>query len=232
VGPRPELDDFLPYQFSFRRQITGLLYLGALVLGLAGFILGASFVGAEWSSGGMTNLLLWRPRRDAVLAAKLAVVGAGVLALSVVFLSVWIGAFWLLGAVIGSVGGVSAGSVASAALLSLRITALTLFLALAGATLATIGRRTAAAMGAAMAYLLVFEVGTFIVFGLLRSGFSWRLRFSSYAAALIIKRVELPDAGTGQPYTVTWAGALVVLAVVGAALTAAAFAVLRSRDVT
>ena len=35
----------------------------AAILALVGFVIGASFVGAEWSTGGMMNLLLWRPKR-------------------------------------------------------------------------------------------------------------------------------------------------------------------------
>jgi len=49
----------------------------AAVLALVAYIVGASFVGAEWSSGGMMNLLLWRPRRLQVLGTKLAVLRRG-----------------------------------------------------------------------------------------------------------------------------------------------------------
>ena len=40
-------------------------------------MIGASFVGAEWNSGGMMNLLLWRPQRLKVLSTKLAALLAG-----------------------------------------------------------------------------------------------------------------------------------------------------------
>ncbi|HLL67213.1 MAG TPA: ABC transporter permease subunit [Micromonosporaceae bacterium] len=229
-GPQPQVDDYLPYRFSFARQIESLLYFSALVLSLVGFILGASFIGAEWTSGGMTNLLLWRPRREAVLGAKLAVVVAGVAAISVAYLALWVGAFWLLGAAIGSVGATSAGAAASIALFGLRILGLTLFLAVAGAALATLGRRTAAALGIAMAYFVVFELGTLIVSSLLRTGSSGQMRLSTYIAALLTK--QLRQVGQFQNYVVTWPEAIVVLAVLAAALTGAAFAVVRTRDVT
>ena len=61
------------------------------MLALFGFAVGASFVGAEWHSGGMMNLLLWRPRRLALLAQKL-----GALLLSVLASGLALGA--LLGA--------------------------------------------------------------------------------------------------------------------------------------
>lgn len=35
-------------------------------------VIGATAVGAEWSSGGMSTLLVWEPRRDRVYEAKLA----------------------------------------------------------------------------------------------------------------------------------------------------------------
>ena len=62
-GARPTADSLLEFGFSFARQWPQLYTTAAIVLTVAGFVLGASFVGVEWSSGGMLNLLLWAPRR-------------------------------------------------------------------------------------------------------------------------------------------------------------------------
>ena len=54
----------------------------AALLALVAFVIGASFVGAEWNSGGMMNLLLWRPQRLQVLGTKLAALLVGLTALT------------------------------------------------------------------------------------------------------------------------------------------------------
>ena len=68
----------------------------AAVLALVAYIIGASFVGAEWSSGGMMNLLLRRPQRLRVLGTKLAALLVFFTALTVVFSAVWTGVFYLI----------------------------------------------------------------------------------------------------------------------------------------
>lgn len=69
------VEDFLARPpFSLRGMGTG----GAVAFGVAGaalaFLLGATFVGAEWSTRSMVALLFWEPRRGRVMAAKLVVV--------------------------------------------------------------------------------------------------------------------------------------------------------------
>jgi hypothetical protein len=56
---------------SFRVAATEFLFPLSVVIG-------ATAVGAEWSSGGMSNLLVWEPRRDRVFDAKLASVAIAV----------------------------------------------------------------------------------------------------------------------------------------------------------
>ena len=64
------------------------------LLALFGFVVGASFVGAEWSTGGMMNLLVWRPRRVRLLLGKLAALLLGVLRFVVVSGVAWLAALW------------------------------------------------------------------------------------------------------------------------------------------
>ncbi|MFD0741538.1 hypothetical protein ACFQ1L_06145 [Phytohabitans flavus] len=68
-GFAPQRDQFdtswnLPYEFHFRDQFGTFISVFAGILALFGFIVGASYVGAEWHTGAMMNLLLWRPRRS------------------------------------------------------------------------------------------------------------------------------------------------------------------------
>ncbi len=88
---------YLRYQFNFKQEVPVLVLVAAGVLALFGFVVGASFVGAEWNSGGMMNLLLWRPRRVPVLAAKLGTMLLGVLAAAAVYLVLWVSMFWAIG---------------------------------------------------------------------------------------------------------------------------------------
>ena len=72
----------MPYQFDFREEFGAFISIFAGILALFGFVVGASFVGAEWNTGGMMNLLLWRPKRLPVLFTKLAALLSAVLGLS------------------------------------------------------------------------------------------------------------------------------------------------------
>ncbi|HEY7273618.1 MAG TPA: ABC transporter permease, partial [Actinoplanes sp.] len=63
TGPNREDFDpqwYLPSTFDFRKSFGDMVTTLAALLGLVAFVVGASFVGAEWHSGGMMNLLLWR----------------------------------------------------------------------------------------------------------------------------------------------------------------------------
>jgi hypothetical protein len=239
-GPQPAADEFLPYSFSFRQQVEPLLYMAAVMLALFGFVVGASFVGAEWTSGGMTNLLLWRPRRAAVLGAKLAVALAGVAAVVVPYLLVWVFTFWGVGASRGVASLLTTGEAASVTLTGVRVLVLALFGTTLGFTLASIGRHTAMALGAGMSYLIAYELGATIIFAIVGSQYPARFRLSTYVVAWLAKRYEFTDRSftcgpegcfAFQRYTLTWVHAAVAMALVAGALVVAAFLAMRRRDV-
>jgi hypothetical protein len=239
-GPEPGIEAFLPYSFSFRQTIEPLLYTAAAMLVLFGFVVGASFVGAEWTSGGMTNLLLWRPRRAAVLGAKLAVALAGVAAIAVPYLLLWVLTFWAVGATRGVASVLTTGEAASLTLTGVRALVLALFGTVLGFTLASIGRHTAMALGAGMSYLIAYELGITIIFALVGSWYPGRFRLSTYIVAWLAKRYEFAEPSFSctaegcfelQRYTLTWVHAAVAMALVGGALVAGAFLAMRQRDV-
>ena len=89
---QPDARDLEPHQFSFRNESTDLLVVLGALLALFAYAVGASFLGAEWSSGGLTNLLLWRPRRVPLLLGKLGTLLLGVLTVGVVSSVAWLGA--------------------------------------------------------------------------------------------------------------------------------------------
>jgi hypothetical protein len=140
-----------------RNRLEGILYGVSGALAVVGWALGASLVGAEFASRGMTTLLTWETRRARVFAAKtVAAVGAiavfAFLALGLVAAAMW-PALALHGAPLQpddpslwSLGGIVARGVA--------LTAITSAMGLA---IATIGRNTTVALGAGFAYIIVLE---------------------------------------------------------------------------
>jgi len=240
-GPRPTVDMQLDYGFSFRRQWPELYKTAAIVLAVAGFVLGASFVGVEWSSGGMTNLLLWAPRRTTVLGAKLIAACTGVAAISVVYLAVWTAAFVAVAAGSGSVGRMGGGEVVSLLLTGARVVLLALAGTALGFAIASIGRHTSTALGVGIAYLLIYEVGAIILFSLIGTDYSEKFRLSSYVSAWLNKSYSFQaDTSTCRlsgcvpagGFSGSWQqGGLVILGTV-AVLVTAAFATMRRRDTT
>lgn len=239
-GHQPQADDFLDYGFSFKRQWPEIYYTAAIILGLFGFVVGASFIGAEWTSGGMVNLLLWRPQRAHVLGAKLAVTLGGVLGMAVVYLVVWTGAFLGIASISGSIGHFSAAEIGSFLLACVRVVLLGVFGAAIGFALASIGRHTAMALGAGIAYLLVYELGTLLAFAIMNVTYPERFRLSSYVVGWLTKRYtidgnytcnEVDCISTGG-YSIAWGESGLVLGLVAAVLIGGAFLAMRRRDLT
>ncbi len=247
-GPNCELGQppteetwFLPYQFDFRKEMQTFLLVSAGVLALFGFVVGASFVGAEWTSGGMTNLLLWRPRRLVVLAAKLVTMLVGVTLAAVLYVAAWIGAFWLIGTYRGTTGKVTTGVWESLGLTGARAVGLGLAAATVGFAIASLGRHTATALGVGLGYALVVEIGSLIVFGALGLRDPQRYRLSTYVIGWLFKRYELASSGpadctargcTVHTYVVTLGMSSAVLGAVVAVVVLLAFVAMRRRDVT
>jgi ABC-2 type transport system permease protein len=235
-GPRPTQDSLLDYGFSFHRQWPNLYYGAAVLFALAGFVLGASFVGVEWSSGGMASLLLWAPRRGQVLGAKLLAALAGVGLLSIVYLTLWTGAFMVIAAGNGTVSQMSAGEFGSVLLTALRVVVVAMAGTALGFSVASIGRHTSAALGVGITYLLLWEFGSTVVFTVMGTeDYAEPYRLSSWARAWLQKGIQVTEANpaTGvakSTFHASWEqGGLVVL-VVAIAVAAAAFVSMNRRD--
>jgi hypothetical protein len=65
---------------EYRVAVRNGIRIAADLLFSLSVVVGASAVGAEWTSGGMSTLLVWEPRRDRVFETKLASVVIGVFA--------------------------------------------------------------------------------------------------------------------------------------------------------
>ncbi|WP_320065070.1 ABC transporter permease subunit [Micromonospora sp. RTGN7] len=234
----PVATDHLQGVFNFANQARPLLYLLIVFLVLFGFLVGASYIGADLSTGGVVNLLIWRPRRLAVLGAKLGTLLGALTVVSVLGSAVYGGAFWLIGQTAGMPGPTDGGFWPWLGLTWARGVALVLFAATAGFAIATLGRRTAAALGAAMAYAVVWELGLRVVVEVvgMPRGEDWML--STYLDAWLTGEARLADATVCRnvsgycdgSYQLGWESGLAVLLALTGGLTLAAFAAFRRRD--
>ena len=236
---RPEW--YLPETFEFRTDFPQAITGWALILAMVAFIVGASFVGAEWSSGGMTNLLLWRPQRIQVLLAKLGALVTGLVGASVLTGVAWFGTFWLIAMTRGSTEGVTAGVWRSLLLTGLRGVVIVLAAGVVGFALAALGRNTALALGGVIAALLVGQVGLSIALAIAQVEFAEKWLVSTYVLAWLNKKVTLENwtsctqtvTGTCEParLEIVWQQAGVLMAAVVLITLGAALWLMRRRDV-
>ena len=232
---------YLPSTFDFKDSFPDMVTALAAIFALMAFVIGASFVGAEWSSGGMMNLLLWRPQRLKVLSAKLSALLIAITGLTAATLLVWTGFFWMTGKLRGVTEGMTSGAWQSLALTEVRALVLVLAATALGFGLASLGRHTAVALGAAIGTVIVFQFGLVTVLSLAKVKFAEAYLVPIWVQAWMDKSVKLEDYNSCdfsstqgcQPPTLelTWQMAGGILAVVIVLVVGAAMWTIRSRDV-
>jgi ABC-type transport system involved in multi-copper enzyme maturation permease subunit len=234
---------YMPSTFDFRQGFGNMLTALAAILALVAFVVGASFVGAEWNSGGMMNLLLWRPQRVKVLGTKLAALLVGLTTLTVVTAAVWTAGFWLIASLRGSTEKMTSGAWQSFALTGLRGLILVLAVGAVGFALASMGRHTAMALGVAIGVVVVFQFGLGTVLAMAGVRFLEAYLLPSWVQAWMGKKVKLEDwescnvtgfSGECTPDTMnlTWQMSGGLMAAVVVLVVGAAMWTMRSRDVT
>jgi ABC-2 type transport system permease protein len=137
----------------------------ALAVGAAtamiGFLLAATFIGAEWSSKNLVAWLFWEPRRLRVMAAKLLALLTSVSILAVLAQVVWFGVAKMLvhyrGLPVSTMGPLAAHFWSHVVNAQARGASLVLVTALVGFSLASLMRNSAAALGVAFVYFAVVE---------------------------------------------------------------------------
>ena len=166
--PKPKIEEFCNYteptidQFGkprtvFTELMPDLILGSSYLLAFAAFVIGASFIGAEFSSGAIGNWLTFEPRRLRVYGSKLLAAGIGLAPVAVVVLAVLMAGTYLivdqLGITAGTTGKVWGDLTGSAG----RAVLLAAAAAVLGGVVALLLRHTAAAIGVAMAYLVLIE---------------------------------------------------------------------------
>jgi ABC-type transport system involved in multi-copper enzyme maturation permease subunit len=208
-------------RFHFRQIMDIIKHVSAMGAILA-WLLGASLIGAEWRTGSITTLLTWEPRRTRVIVAKaIAAVLVGFV-MVMVLQALLVGALFPAALYHGSIAGTTADFWRSFSYLGLRSGALAAAATLIGFAVASLGRNTAASLGAGFFYLAVIEgaiVGNFIP-----KARPWLIVRN---AVIFINNARVADVGSRTPEQ---AALLLLGYAIGAFLIAAL--VMRKRDVT
>ncbi|WP_433298670.1 ABC transporter permease subunit [Actinoplanes sp. CA-030573] len=233
---------YMPATFDFKESFPGMVTTLAAVLAVVAYIIGASFVGAEWNSGGMMNLLLWRPKRLQVLGTKLATLLVATTALTVVLAAIWTAVFYFIAQARGTTAGMTDGAWQSIGLTELRALGLVLVTAAVGFGLASIGRHTATALGVAIGVIVVLQFGLGAVISLAKVKFPELYLAPFWVYAWMNKQYVAEDynscnfSGTDgcrpDTLTITWQMAGVALTVLFAVVVGVAMWTMRRRDIT
>jgi ABC-type transport system involved in multi-copper enzyme maturation permease subunit len=205
----------------FRYADMQEIFLGMTVpLSIMMLLIGASFVGAEWSHGTMTTTLTWEPRRIRVLLVKSSVAALLCFGLYMT-LQVLLALILLPAASInGTMEGVDGDWLVESAGVLLRGGGVVCLAAIGGSAMASVGRNTAVALGIGFFYLAVVES---ILRGVKPHWAPWFLGDNA-ARFLTAEPLGLPDRSTLEAGLALTAYSLGMFAV--------ALALFRRRDVT
>ena len=189
--------DRQPFELARAGQ-AGVVGVSA-ALGALAFLIGATYVGAEWSTRSMVALLFWEPRRSTVMAVKLVVLAGAIALIALVVEAAWLGAAQLLASLRGS-GTAPAGTWSDLVSGAARGTLFAVLAGLLGFGAANLIRNTGAALGVGFVYFAVVEN----VVRVLRPQWQqWLL--TDNAAALLTKggiSIYLPQEASDGSFTI------------------------------
>lgn len=161
--PEPRLEDFGKPQAIFAEIMPDLLQGSSYFLAFAAFLIGASFVGAEFSSGAIGNWLTFEPRRLRVYGSKLLAAALGFVPIAAVVLAVILFGTFLIVDRLGDTASTTGKVWGDLSAIGGRAVLTTALAAALGSVVGLLLRHTAAAIGVVMAYLVLAE-GVFAAF--------------------------------------------------------------------
>lgn len=213
----------------------GVVSVAAVGAALA-FLVGGTFVGAEWSTRSMVALLFWETRRPRVMAAKLLVTTVASAVVGLLMQGLWLGMAGLLQAVAGDGQLTPDGFWSQLLATQGRGVLLTVFAGLLGFGLTNLLRNTGAATGVAFVYVVIAETAV----RALRPAWQPWLLTNNAAALVLPDGLELswpddrvPPGSTGLPFVEYVLGngqAAVYLLVVTAVVVGAGVVLFSRRD--
>lgn len=184
------IDDFIskaPFDLA-ASGIDGALGFAAAAA-IVAFLVGATWIGAEWSSRSLVALLFWVPRRVAVMGTKFVVLLLGAAVFGVLAQAGWLVTAGILRATVGTDDPLPDGFWAELLSTQGRSVLLTTLVAALGFGLANLIRNTGAALGVGFVYFAVLENA---IRALRPSWQPWLL--SNNAGALLAPGgLEIPD---------------------------------------
>jgi ABC-2 type transport system permease protein len=154
VVPEPSLVDFRRSPTPFNEATGAALKLSAVLVGLVAFIIAASFIGAEYSSGSITSWLTFVPRRGQVFWSKLLTVSGFAALLAVLCATLVFDVALALAHLHGS----RVESVRELLEMGARGVLPAVVLAIVGFCLGLLSRHTAGAIGALLALILIWFI--------------------------------------------------------------------------
>lgn len=140
--------------FDGERALRTVFNFLPLLLG-GSVLLGSSVVGAEWATRGLTNVLIWEPRRIHLLSAKLVALGMVVGAAVLAYIALVVAAFALATLIAG--GTVTDLELTSVGLAAIRASLFSVVVAMLGATTAAVMRSTVASFAVAFLLLAIIQ---------------------------------------------------------------------------
>lgn len=142
---------------AFTTVATASISSMAYFLIFVAYLVGVSFVAAEFSSGTIGTWLTYEPRRGRVYASKLVAIAFGVLVVAVLAVALVVAAVYLIARADQIVGTTSGASGRGLIWTAARTVALIGVAGVLGSVVASLLRNTAAALGLAIGYLVVIE---------------------------------------------------------------------------
>ena len=136
---------------------TGLMSDLAFALAAIGFLVGAGFVAAEFTTGNLATWLTFEPRRIRVYASKLIAAALGSIPVSALGAGVLTLGVFALTTFYGVAGPVSGAQAVELAWLIVRVVVVSAAAAVGGAVLGGLLRNTAAALGVMLGYAILVE---------------------------------------------------------------------------
>jgi ABC-2 type transport system permease protein len=154
VVPEPTLVDFTGSPMPFQEATGTALKLSAFLVALVAFMIAASFISAEYSSGSITNWLTFVPRRGHVFWSKLLTVAGFAALLGMLCATLVFDAALVLAHLHGS----RIGSVRELVEMGARSVLPVVVLAIFGFCIGLLSRHTAGAIGVLLALVVVWFV--------------------------------------------------------------------------
>ena len=233
----PKLEDFGKPLSNFSALSSDILLVAGLLLAFVGFVVGAGFMAAEFSTGWIGLWLTFEPRRMRVYASKLAAVCLGLIPVTIAVLSLLTAGTWLIVEHFGSTADTTAAVWGDLGRMAARSVGLALTAAAVGAASGALLRHTAAVLGVAMGYLVLIEG---ILGSLVQASRPWLLQLNitawlQHGATYMVEKCVTDSRGiyscTGVDKVLSFGHAAAYLCVLVAFIVALAALVFRRRDV-